>query len=131
MNYQQTKDAQGSIRSDIIIGTDDSGIQRWIPSDSGSADWQAYQAWCAAGNQPALPPALTPEEATAAAWSVLRAKRNALLASCDWTQMPDNQLDATTHANWELYRQALRALPEQTTDPTQPAWPTPPGAFSG
>lgn len=66
--------------------------------------------------------------ATAEAWSDLREKRDELLSASDWTQMPDNQLEAALHAAWEIYRQALRALPEVTSDPANPAWPVPPGS---
>jgi len=52
----------------------------------------------------------------------LRAKRDALIAETDWWVMPDRtptqeQLD---------YRQALRDLPANTTDPENPVWPTKP-----
>ena len=56
-------------------------------------------------------------------WSNFRAERNRRLASCDWTQVPDAPVD---RAAWATYRQALRDLPSNTTDPRNPAWPTPP-----
>jgi len=54
-----------------------------------------------------------------------RRQRNALLAACDWTQLPDVPLDAATKAKWSAYRQALRDY----MDPWTPgkAWPTQPG----
>lgn len=61
-------------------------------------------------------------------WIAMRETRDALLTASDWTQMPDNQLEAALHAAWEIYRQALRALPEVTSDPVNPAWPVPPGS---
>ena len=39
---------------------------------------------------------------------VMRAVRNQLLASSDWTQLPDAQCDK---AAWATYRQALRDFP--------------------
>jgi len=33
-----------------------------IPNDPGNRDWQAYQAWLAAGNTPAAVPPATPEQ---------------------------------------------------------------------
>jgi hypothetical protein len=56
-------------------------------------------------------------------WSNLRAERNARLSACDWTVLGDSP---TPTAAWKAYRQALRDLPANTTDPTAPDWPTPP-----
>lgn len=53
----------------------------------------------------------------------LRIQRNILLAACDWTQVEDVSVDKTA---WAEYRQALRDLPANTTDPENPVWPTPP-----
>lgn len=63
-------------------------------------------------------------EATAAAWAALRAERSRRLAACDWTQLPDAPV-ADAEA-WAAYRQALRDLPDLTTDPTAPDWPVEP-----
>ena len=57
------------------------------------------------------------------AWSDLKNHRNILLQSSDWTQVPDAPVD---QAAWAIYRQALRDLPSNTTDPRNPTWPTPP-----
>lgn len=57
------------------------------------------------------------------AWHTLRNDRNALLAACDWTQANDSPVDKYA---WAEYRQHLRDLPANTTDPTAPVWPTPP-----
>jgi hypothetical protein len=53
----------------------------------------------------------------------LRSDRNLLLTSSDWTQVPDAPVDRSA---WAAYRQQLRDLPENTTDPANPVWPTPP-----
>ena len=53
-----------------------------------------------------------------------RARRAALLAASDWTQLPDVPL--TTKTAWAEYRQALREVPEQPGFPTEITWPTPP-----
>ena len=53
----------------------------------------------------------------------VRAKRNRLLIESDWTQVADAPVDTTA---WAEYRQALRDLPANTTDPENPVWPTPP-----
>jgi len=57
------------------------------------------------------------------AWSDLRNSRNFLLQGCDWTQVSDAPVDA---AAWATYRQQLRDLPANTTDPRTVEWPVPP-----
>lgn len=58
------------------------------------------------------------------AWAPIRARRNALLAASDWTQIADAPVDAKA---WAEYRQALRDLPATIKDPTADvAWPEPP-----
>lgn len=52
--------------------------------------------------------------------------RNGLLSDSDWTQVPDSPLDNTKKQEWATYRQALRDLPANTTDPANPTWPTKP-----
>jgi hypothetical protein len=59
-------------------------------------------------------------------WVVLRADRNKLLAECDWTQAADTPLTEQKKTEWATYRQALRDLPANTTDPRNPTWPTKP-----
>ena len=53
----------------------------------------------------------------------LRAKRNQLLAETDYLGLPD--LGGFT-PEMVAYRQALRDLPANTTDPANPAWPVKP-----
>jgi hypothetical protein len=57
---------------------------------------------------------------------ILRGMRDALLSACDWTQANDSPLSATKRTEWATYRQALRDLPANTTDPANPVWPTKP-----
>jgi hypothetical protein len=56
-------------------------------------------------------------------WERLRNRRNALVAETDWRVVPDASWDTTP---WEQYRQALRDLPDTTTDPRKAIWPTAP-----
>jgi len=58
----------------------------------------------------------------------VRAKRDARLAACDWTQLPDSPLSTEAKANWATYRQALRDVPAQTGFPGSVEWPTEPAA---
>lgn len=56
-------------------------------------------------------------------WERLRMKRDSLLAACDWRVVPDAPWDT---APWLAYRQALRDLPDNTTDPRLAVWPVSP-----
>ena len=62
------------------------------------------------------------ELATENAWNDLRAKRSKLLAETDYLALSD----ATLSADMRTYRQALRDLPANTSDPANPTWPTKP-----
>jgi Phage tail assembly chaperone protein len=70
--------------------------------------------------------ALTDEEVQTrkdSAMQQIRATRNQLLATSDWTQLVDTP-EAIKSA-WVTYRQALRDLPSTITEPrTFSAWPT-------
>ena len=61
-----------------------------------------------------------------AAWTALRTERNARLAACDWVALADAHLSQDKKDAWADYRQALRDLPENATDPTQVTWPVSP-----
>ena len=68
-------------------------------------------------------------------WSMFRSMRNGDLMMCDWTQLPDAKLTDVERAAWTEYRQKLRDLPNNVTDPfpyvsiPKPnwLWPCPPG----
>lgn len=53
----------------------------------------------------------------------IRNQRNNLLASCDWTQLPDAPVDQTA---WAAYRQALRDVTNQEGFPENVVWPVKP-----
>ena len=53
----------------------------------------------------------------------LRFERNRLLAETDYLALSD----ATLTDEMRAYRQALRDLPANTTDPANPVWPVKPG----
>lgn len=53
----------------------------------------------------------------------LRIERNAKLAETDWMLLSDT---AEMSEDWKAYRQVLRDLPANTTDPENPTWPTKP-----
>tara|TARA_R100001086_G_scaffold226925_1_gene145815 strand:+ start:528 stop:827 length:300 start_codon:yes stop_codon:yes gene_type:complete len=60
--------------------------------------------------------------ATDRAWEELRTKRNKLLVETDWYSFSD----VTMPSNMKTYRQELRDLPANTSDPVNPTWPTKP-----
>ena len=53
-------------------------------------------------------------------WERLRLQRDGLLAACDWRVVADAPWD---QAPWVTYREALRDLPDATTDPRLAVWP--------
>ena len=58
---------------------------------------------------------------------VFREDRNAKLAKCDWTQVPDSPLSDSKKTEWQTYRQALRDMPStEGFDPLNPVYPTEP-----
>lgn len=87
-------------------------------------DDAAQSAYHVVGGVAALKPSEDVRQAEIArAWVLLRRRRDAMLSACDWTQVPDAPVD---HAAWAAYRQQLRDLPSQTTDPMDVTWPIPP-----
>ena len=52
----------------------------------------------------------------------LRSKRNQLLAETDYLALSD----VTLSEDMRTYRQALRDLPDNTSDPANPTWPVKP-----
>ena len=63
---------------------------------------------------------------TQAAWTALRTERNRLLQQSDWVALSDAHLSQDKKDAWFAYRQALRDLPDELTDPTQVDWPLDP-----
>ena len=53
----------------------------------------------------------------------VRIDRNTRLAACDWTQLTDAPVNATT---WATYRQALRDITSQAGFPWDVQWPDQP-----
>jgi len=57
----------------------------------------------------------------------IRQKRNSLLKTSDWTQVPDGPLTDAKKAEWATYRQALRDLDiDSYSSVKSVVWPTPP-----
>ena len=66
------------------------------------------------------------EVAAEQALAKLRTTRNGLLAETDYLALSD----VTLSSDMTTYRQTLRDLPANTSDPVNPAWPTKPGGAS-
>jgi hypothetical protein len=56
-------------------------------------------------------------------WERLRLKRDRLLAETDHRMVSDAPWDTEP---WAAYRQALRDLPDNTSDPREAVWPATP-----
>lgn len=56
----------------------------------------------------------------------IRQKRNDMLVRSDWTQLPDNTLDANKKAEWAAYRQSLRDITLQSDFPNSATFPSQP-----
>ena len=66
-------------------------------------------------------------------WKEFRDLRNKKLTECDWTQTLDAPLTEEQKTSWKIYRQALRDLTKNITDPkvlvnnsNNLGWPTKP-----
>ena len=83
-------------------------------------------AFDADGNQITLDQSLVDAAAaelvTENAWNDLRTKRTQLLTETDYLAL----VDSTLSTDMRTYRQALRDLPANTSDPANPTWPTKP-----
>ncbi len=56
-------------------------------------------------------------------WDEIRRARNRLLASSDWTALPDSPLSDTHKAAWMDYRAKLRDVPQDFENPGNVIWP--------
>ena len=88
-----------------------------IPFDPDNTDYQKYLAWVAEGN--------TAEAADGLTWDDIRATRDGILQSTDWTMTTGASVD---QAQWAAYRQNIRDIPQTYKDktPDDVVWPTQP-----
>jgi hypothetical protein len=56
----------------------------------------------------------------------VRARRDSLLQSSDWTHVTDSALSDQEKLAWATYRQALRDITSQSSFPYDISWPTKP-----
>ena len=87
-----------------------------IPLDEANTDYQEYLEWAKTN---------TAEAADALTWSDIRAKRDDILRSTDWTMTTGATVD---QAQWAAYRQNIRDIPQTYKDktPDDVVWPTQP-----
>jgi len=79
----------------------------------------------------AVPAGLTaepPPPSTDLLAASVRAQRAALLATCDWTVLPDAPLTAEQVLAWKAYRQGLRDITSHAGFPLLIEWPAVPAA---
>lgn len=68
---------------------------------------------------------LGPEPYTAEEkWKIIRQQRDSLLAGSDWTQTLDSKVNKE---EWAYYRQQLRDIPQNYSNPDDVIWPLKPG----
>lgn len=101
--------------------------QMIIPPDTANMDYVEYLAWVDDGNTP--DPYQTAEEILAEKWMILRSDRTTKLMQTDFMMTYDfynNVLTEQEKTDLSTYRQALRDLPDNTTDIDNIVWPTKP-----
>ena len=89
-----------------------------IPFDEANTEYQAYLLWVSEGN--------TAEAADdTLTWDDIRATRDGILQSTDWTMTTGASVD---QAQWAAYRQNIRDIPQTYKDktPDDVVWPTQP-----
>ena len=88
----------------------------FIPFDEANSDYQEYLEWAKTN---------TAEAADGLTWDDIRAKRDGILHSTDWTMTTGASVDQAQRA---AYRQNLRDLPQTYKDktPDDVVWPTQP-----
>ncbi len=89
----------------------------WIPPDEANTDYQEYLEWAKTNTAEPVETSLT--------WDDIRAKRDGILQSTDWTMTTGATVD---QAQWAAYRQVIRDIPQTYKDktPDDVVWPTQP-----
>lgn len=59
-------------------------------------------------------------------WNCIRKERNYALYLCDWTQLNDNGISSEKKDEWATYRQKLRDLTSQFSNPENVEYPVDP-----
>ena len=96
----------------------------FIPNSPDNRHWKEYLTYDGTTD-----PEFTLQELEDQAWNELRSERDALLKSTDFMMTTDFYSDKMTtqeQTDVKAYREALRDLPDNTSDPTDVTWPTKP-----
>lgn len=88
----------------------------WIPKDPNNTRYKQFLDELAEGVAELVQPIPT--------WEEIRGIRNRLLSESDWTMLPDSPV--SNKQAWEIYRQALRELPQNFETPSLVVWPNKP-----
>jgi hypothetical protein len=88
--------------------------------------WTVQPTSLQAAAQPTIDAFDIPAEETAWQWYEVRTQRDDLLTISDWTQGNDTPLDTSEVTAWATYRETLRNIPQDQSDPYAIVWPTPP-----
>jgi hypothetical protein len=59
-------------------------------------------------------------------WNIIRTYRSTLLTQSDWTQLGDAPFTAEQKDAWTLYRQTLRDIPQDYSNPNDVFFPEKP-----
>lgn len=115
---------EGTVLEIIEIGPDEPSLDQRYHSDLIArmvpVGPEVRAGWVVAGEGGFAPPPSGPRVAE------IRARRDALLAASDRTQLLDTQLSPEQRQAWATYRQALRDLPAQPGFPSSVTWPVAP-----
>ena len=112
--YKHFKDGiTGTKVTNIIIRKEDNAF---IPFDEENKDYQEYLEWSKTN---------TAEDIDGLTWDDIRATRDQILKSTDWTMTTGATVD---QAQWAAYRQVIRDIPQTYKDktPDDVVWPTQP-----
>lgn len=109
---------------DITIALEHLGLNTSEYRLSQSVPPHTIIEWRGPGTQPTESELQDAYDAAVSAQALvdLRTKRNQLLAETDYLALDDSTLST----DMRTYRQALRDLPANTSDPANPTWPTKP-----
>ena len=112
--YKLVKDSISG--SDICIKKQTGNQVTIIPFEPNNTNYQEYLEWAKTN---------TAEAADGLTWNDIRAKRDGILSSTDWTMTTGATVD---QAQWAAYRQVIRDIPQTYKDktPDDVIWPTQP-----
>ena len=117
MSYRfcKSKSKNGNVLiTDKVLRLSDNAV---IPFDDNNTDYQEYLEWAKTNT--------TETDDISLTWDDIRATRDGILQSTDWTMTTGSTVD---QAQWAAYRQNLRDIPQTYKDktPDDVVWPTQP-----